>query len=117
MKQTLTISNAVEQLVNDEYNGWGYNESLLIVEGLEELEDDLGEEINFNVIDIRCGYSCDYYEDIITERFVDTKEAKDCMLVDDDEDITFKDVVEYLTNRTLVLSYDESKGLIAYSSF
>ena len=57
-------------LLNDENDGWSSAGSLAMARYLEDLEEDLGEEIDLDVVAIRCDYSefaslqswlCEYY--------------------------------------------------------
>ena len=57
MKLQLSTSHAVDLLRQDEYAGWSYKGATALVEHLETLEEDLGEEITFNCIDFRCEFS------------------------------------------------------------
>ena len=57
MKLQLSTSHAVDLLLQDEFAKWSYNGAVALVEHLEDLEEDLGEEINFNVVDFRCEFS------------------------------------------------------------
>ena len=57
MKLELSTSYAVDLLRQDEYAGWSYKGATALVEHLENLEEDMGEEIIFNSIDFRCDFS------------------------------------------------------------
>jgi hypothetical protein len=57
MKLTLTTSSAVELLKADQYARWSRAGARALVEHLEELEEDTGEEIEFDAVAIRCDYS------------------------------------------------------------
>ena len=54
---TLTTSCAAEILRSDENANWSYEGARALVEYLEELEEDLGEEIKFCAVSLRCDYS------------------------------------------------------------
>ena len=70
MKLQLSTNYAVDLLRRDEYAGWSYHGATALVEHLENLEDDLGEEITFNCIDFRCEYSeLHSVQDWITSHF------------------------------------------------
>jgi len=67
---TLNTPAAANMLLNDENANWSSAGSLAMVRYLEDLEDDLGEEIDLDVVAIRCDYSefeslqswlCEYY--------------------------------------------------------
>jgi hypothetical protein len=57
MKLTLTTSAAVELLKVDQYARWSRAGARALVEHLEQLEQDCGTEIEFDVVAIRCDYS------------------------------------------------------------
>jgi hypothetical protein len=57
MKLTLTTSAAVELLKADTNARWSRDGARALVEHLEELEEDTGEEIEFDAVAIRCDYS------------------------------------------------------------
>ena len=54
---TMTASDIRNELMADEYAGWSYEGAGAIASYLEDLSDDLGEDIQFNRVDIRCEYS------------------------------------------------------------
>jgi hypothetical protein len=112
MKETLTTGNAARRLYEDEYAGWSYAGARALVEYLEELEDEIGEEIEFDVVALRCEYteygsaeeavkswSSDNYEDLKEQSDGDADELKElCM--------------EYLRKRTAVIEIPGSDGVI-----
>ena len=57
MKDTLTTQQAVNRLLDDPYAGWTPQGAQALVEHLEELESDTGEEMEFDPVAIRCEYS------------------------------------------------------------
>ena len=57
MKLTLSTYEAAERLFNDEHANWSRAGAFALVEHLEELEEDIGEEIEFCPVALRCGYS------------------------------------------------------------
>jgi len=57
MKNTLTTSQAANLLKADTYANWSHSGARALVEYLEELEEDTGEEIEFDAVGIRCDYS------------------------------------------------------------
>ena len=112
MKETLTTGNAARRLHEDENAGWSYAGARALVEYLEELEDETGEEIEFDVVALRCEYaeygsaeeavescSSDDYEDLKAQSDGDADDLKElCM--------------EYLRKRTAVILIPESDGVI-----
>lgn len=70
MKITLNTYEAADILLDDENANWSSAGSLAMVRYLEDLEEDLGEEIDLDVVAIGCDYSeyeslqswlCEYY--------------------------------------------------------
>ena len=57
MKQTLTTHDAATQLHDDKDGGWTWNGAQALVEYLEELGADMGEEIEFDRVALRCDFS------------------------------------------------------------
>jgi hypothetical protein len=57
MKQTLTTHDIATALHSDEYGGWSWAGALALAEYLEEYEEDCGEELELDVVAIRCDYS------------------------------------------------------------
>jgi len=54
---TMTVSDIRNELMADEYAGWSYEGDGAIAAYLEDLSDDLGEDIQFERVAIRCEYS------------------------------------------------------------
>ena len=57
MKTTLSTCQAAEMLFNDDNANWSRAGAFALCEYLEELEDDIGEEIVFCPVALRCDYS------------------------------------------------------------
>lgn len=57
MKATLSTSQAAEILINDDYANWSHAGAYAIVRHLEELEESIGEELQFDPVAIRCDFS------------------------------------------------------------
>ena len=57
MKTTLTTTQAAHLLIDDENANWTRAGAFALVEYLEELEEDIGEEIEFCPVALRCDYS------------------------------------------------------------
>lgn len=58
MKMTLTTSQAAQMLVDDENARWTRAGAYALAEHLESLEDDIGEQIEFD----RVAFRCDWWE-------------------------------------------------------
>jgi hypothetical protein len=57
MKTTLSTSQAAELLKSDTNANWSRSGAYALVEYLEQLEEDTGEELELDVVAIRCDYS------------------------------------------------------------
>ena len=57
MKTTLTTSQAADILYRDENAGWTYHGARALVEYLEQYEDETGEEMELDIVAIRCDFS------------------------------------------------------------
>jgi hypothetical protein len=100
MKQTLTTEQAADLLVADKDGGWSYAGARALVEYLENLEDDTGEEIEFDRVALRCDFS--EYESAL-------EAAKECGWKPDedaDSEDTEKAALEWLNDRTTVISFN-----------
>jgi hypothetical protein len=112
MKETLNTLVAARRLYEDEYAGWSYGGARALIEYLEELEDELGEEIEFDVVALRCEYteygsveeaveacSPDDYADLQEQSNGDADDLKEMCL-------------EYLRDRTALIEIPGSEGII-----
>jgi hypothetical protein len=112
MKETLTTGNAASRLYEDENAGWSYAGARALVEYLEELENDIGEEIEFDRVALRCEYT-EYgsaeeaVEACNSGDYDDLKEQSD-----GDADDLKELCMEYLRKRTAVILIPESDGVI-----
>jgi len=105
MKQTLSTNQIADALRQDQYAGWSYNGAYTLAEYLEEFEANMGEEMDLDVVAIRCDYS--EYTDCIeaAQEFgfeVDT---------DLNEDEQEEAAGEWLRDQTMVIEFDG--GVIA----
>ena len=57
LKQTLTTNEAAHILLADENASWTYEGANAISEYLEELSDDMGEDVEFCHVAVRCDFS------------------------------------------------------------
>ena len=68
MKQTITESYFIDQLVGDEYNNMSYEGAKALFNWFEEFESDLDEEQEFDKVSIRCEFAeHDSIEDVLSE--------------------------------------------------
>ena len=63
MKNTLNTSEAASLLIADENADWSMAGAYALAEHLEQVEEDCGEEIEFDRVALRCEYS--EYNDLI----------------------------------------------------
>lgn len=57
MKQTLTTSQAAHLLMQDENARWSRAGAFTLIKHLEQLEEDCGDEMEFDRVAIRCDWS------------------------------------------------------------
>ena len=119
MKLQLSTSYAVDLLLQDEFAKWSYNGATALVEHLEDLEEDLGEEINFNVVDFRCEFS-EYKsaQDWLTSHYGSSlKDALKSAGIDHDEneDKMYLSIAEYIHERGTLIEFEG--GIIVSSDF
>lgn len=55
--KTMTIEEMISDLMCDEYAGWTPQGARALAEYMEQLSDDLGEDITWDRVAIRCDYS------------------------------------------------------------
>ena len=71
MKATLTKEQAINTLLQDQYAGWTYDEADALVNYFEQVEEDIGEEIEFCAVAIRCDWSSETKEEICNNYGID----------------------------------------------
>lgn len=54
---TLSTNHSAHLLASDENGGWSHSGAKALVEHLEELEEDTGEDIEFEFVALRCEFS------------------------------------------------------------
>ena len=116
MKKTLSTNEAAHLLLKDENAAWSYAGAFALVEYFEQLEEDLGESIEFCAVAIRCDFSQheslqewahDYFSNAMEELGFDESEEID--------DTAFDEKIrEYITDHGQLIEFD---GGIIVSSF
>ena len=100
MKQTLTTNQAADLLMADKDAGWSYAGARALVEHLESIEDDTGEEIEFDAVALRCDFS----------EYPNAREAAEECGWEPDEDADSEEAekaaLEWLNDRTEVITFD-----------
>ncbi len=116
MKTTLSTSAAAEILANDENSSFSRLGAYALVEYLEQLEEDCGEEIEFCHVSIRCDYSeydslqewaHDYFSNALEELGFDETE-------ENDDDKVDEKIREYIQDHGQLIEFS---GGIIVSSF
>lgn len=68
MIKTISEYEFTENLLNDDYANWSYDGACALFEYLTELEEDTGEQIEFDRVALRCDFSqYDNLEDILSQ--------------------------------------------------
>lgn len=97
MKQTLTTDQAADLLVADDNAGWSYAGAFALVEYMEQVEEDTGEEIEFDRVALRCDFS----------EYPNAREAAEECGWEPDEDADSEDAaLEWLNNHTTVITFN-----------
>jgi hypothetical protein len=116
MKTTLSTSHAAEILANDENSSFSRLGAYALVEYLEQMEEDTGEEIEFDSVSIRCDYSeydnlqawaHDYFSNALEELGFDETE-------ENDDDKVDEKIREYIQDHGQLIEFS---GGIIVSSF
>ena len=66
MKRTLSTYDVAHELLADEYASWTYRGAFTLAEVLEEYEEASGEELELDVVAIRCDYNEDTAEELFS---------------------------------------------------
>ena len=68
MIKTINEYEFTQDLLNDEYANWSYDGTKALFDYLTELEEDTGEQIEFDRVALRCDFSeYDNLEDILSQ--------------------------------------------------
>ena len=81
MINTLTSSQAVTELLKDEYANWSLAAAYALVDWLEELEDSSGEPIEFDPVALRCEWTEYRAADLMEAYSMTLEEVRDRTLV------------------------------------
>ena len=101
MKETLTSSNACHMLYQDDNAGWSWDGAKAMIEYLEQLEEDLGVDIEFDPVAIRCEYTEYETAQEVLENYSPDFDYDE----DDDDDERETAAIEWLSNRTTVIVF------------
>ena len=116
MKTTLSTYQYAEMLCNDNNANWTRAGAFALIEHLEELEEDTGEEIDFCPVALRCDFS--QYESLIDwadDQFATAGEMLDAIGLDStaSEEEIDEAIREYIRDRGTLLEF--SDGIIVSS--
>jgi hypothetical protein len=108
MKLTLSKYAVADLLIADNNANWSYAGAHALADYLEEMEEDTGEEIEFDVVAIRCDYS--EYESLA--KWADKYGFN--IDEDEDEEAAEESIREYIQDRGQLVEFE---GGIIVSSF
>lgn len=100
MKRTIGTSEAAHELLNDENASWTYAGAYALAEWLEECEEDMGEEIEFDRVAIRCEFS-EYGSALEAALEYDWTDRES-----DDDDTREASALKWLQDQTSVIEFD-----------
>jgi hypothetical protein len=117
MKETLSTNEVAERLLADENANWTWAGAQALAEYLEELESDMGEEIEFDRVAIRCDFS--QYDSLVEwmrEYWGDLDNAFDALdhCAEDGDDELEERIRDYINDHGTLIEFD---GGIIVSSF
>jgi len=124
MKKTLNTYDIANELLADSHAAWSRAGAFSLAEHLQELEESTGEELDLDVVAIRCDFS-EYtsLQEWVIDYFRDESQAADALSLDLDMDgVTFtndEDEIEeaisaYIQDRGVLIEFD---GGVIVSSF
>lgn len=115
MRTTLSTTEYAHRLIDDTNANWTRAGAFALVEYLEELEEDIGEEIDFCPVGLRCDYSqYKSLEDWAKEHWLIPEDAwKELRLVTGDTDELDEAIRDYIRNHGTLLEF--SDGVIVSS--
>jgi len=115
MKETLSTNEVAERLLADENANWTWAGAQALAEYLEELESDMGEEIEFDRVALRCDFSqWDSLQEWAHDHFSNAWEELGIDETDLDSDEFDEAIRDYINDRGTLIEFD---GGIIVSSF
>ena len=122
MKNTLTTHEIASSLHNDEYGGWSWAGAQALAEYLEEYEESIGEEMELDIVAIRCDFSeypslidwaedhCMNYAEEFGINYTDSDGNEHIQSVTDEDgdyhDEVLDAIQEYITDHTTLIEFD-----------
>ena len=104
MKHTLDHYEIVNALLNDEYASWTRLGANALAQELEEYEDSTGEELEFDIVAIRCDWNEDTAEELLSN-------------YGQNPDDTIEDVIQYVEDNTILIIVDNDPKTYLYQAF
>lgn len=115
MKLKLSTYEAAERLFSDENANWTRAGAFALVEHLEDLEEDIGEEIDFCCVALRCDFSqYESLDDWATEQWGNDRDFDEAVSDRSEQEANDEAIREYIRNRGTLLEFD---GGIIVSAF
>jgi len=105
MKMTLSTSHAAGLLIDDCDAGWSYAGARALVEWLEELEEDMDGEIEFDKVALRCDYSEYETATEILEEYYDEDTIASIKSGCENEEEEEEAAVEYIERYTILIPF------------
>ena len=101
MKRTLSTSDIAHELMQDTNAGWSWEAAKAIAEYLENYKEDTGEEMELDIVAIRCDYdeypsALDCVKDCGYDAGIDSEDSEE------DQEAA---ALEYLHNNTQVIEF------------
>ena len=110
MKQTIGLSQFTDAFTAIRPNNFTYQGLEILFNGLEEFEEDTGEEMELDVIAL----CCDFYEMTINEIIESYSHMMEAERLEDDDALSY--VEDWLSNQTWVLGQTD-KGSFVFRQF
>lgn len=102
---TMDKGDFVARLIADKNASWSVEGAEVLFDYLDEVSDDTGEPIEFDLVALRCDYSEDTVDDLIDQYDIDVSDAED------DEDEKTDLVRDYLERNTAIVG-ETSDGFV-----
>lgn len=106
LKQTLSVHQAAEILMCDSYAHWSSEAARTLADYFEDLSEDIGEDIEFDPVAIRCEFS-EYTEAELIGNFHHLISSNV-----EDEDELIGEIVESLRDRSTCIELDNGNFLV-----
>lgn len=107
----MTREHFIERLTSDEYASWSYEEAGVLYDYYDQLSEDIGEDIEFDPVSIRCDWS--RYDSALEKVREHTGNDLSCLNIDwldasqsENDEIIESKAREWLDDRTTVLDVE-----------